>query len=65
MSGFVEWLLLTMDNRRRFPVNFANFIRTPFFTEQLRWLLLLWAKEGFFNLTGWIKYFDNIAQISL
>ena len=30
MSGFVEWLLLTMDNRRRFPMNFANFIRTPF-----------------------------------
>ena len=23
-----------------FPVNFAKFIRTPFFIEQLRWLLL-------------------------
>ena len=23
-----------------FPVNFAKFLRTPFFTEQLRWLLL-------------------------
>ena len=24
-----------------FPVNFTNFLRTPFFTEQLRWLILL------------------------
>ena len=23
-----------------FPVNFAKFLRTPFFTEQFRWLLL-------------------------
>ena len=23
-----------------FPVNFAKFLRTPFFTEHLRWLLL-------------------------
>ena len=25
---------------RRFPVNFAKFLRTPFLTEHLRWLLL-------------------------
>ena len=25
---------------RRFPVNFAKFVRTPFLTEHLRWLLL-------------------------
>ena len=25
---------------RRFPVKFVNFLRTPFFTEYLRWLLL-------------------------
>ena len=25
---------------RCFPVNFAKFLRTPFFTENLRWLLL-------------------------
>ena len=25
---------------RYFPMNFANFLRTPFFTEHLRWLLL-------------------------
>ena len=25
---------------RCFPVNFAKFIRTPFFTEHLRWLFL-------------------------
>ena len=26
--------------QRRFPVNFAKFLRTPFLTEHLRWLLL-------------------------
>ena len=26
---------------RCFPVNFTKFLRTPFFTEQLRWLLFL------------------------
>ena len=35
---------------RRFPVNFANFLRTPFFIEHLWWLLLyLWEltfREG-------------------
>ena len=25
---------------RCFPVNFAKFLRTPFFTEHIRWLLL-------------------------
>ena len=25
---------------RCFPVNFSKFLRTPFFTEHLRWLLL-------------------------
>ena len=27
-----------------FPVNFAKFLRTPFFTEHLQWLLLLLQK---------------------
>ena len=26
---------------RVFPVNFVKFLRTPFFVERLRWLLLL------------------------
>ena len=26
--------------RRCFPVKFAKFLKTPFFTEHLRWLLL-------------------------
>ena len=25
---------------RRFPLNFAKFLRTPFLTEHIRWLLL-------------------------
>ena len=28
-----------------FPVNFAKFLRTPFLTEQLWWLLLIFAVE--------------------
>ena len=28
-------------SQRRFPVNFAKFLRTPFLTEHLWWLLLL------------------------
>ena len=38
--------------RRCFPVNFAKFLRTPFFTEQLRWLLLTLSelKEPSFKL---------------
>ena len=28
---------------RCFPVNFAKFLRTPFFTEHLRWLLLFFV----------------------
>ena len=27
------------------PVNFAEFLRTPSFTEHLRWLLLNWVKN--------------------
>ena len=30
---------------RCFPVNFAKFLRTPFFTEILWWLLLNWMKK--------------------
>ena len=30
---------------RCFPVNFAKFLRTPFLTEHLRWLLLSYVKE--------------------
>ena len=30
---------------RFFPVNFAKFLRTPFFTEHVRWLLLAFADK--------------------
>ena len=38
---------------RCFPVNFAKFLRTPFLTEQLRWLLLVTiiAKTNLFLVT--------------
>ena len=36
---------------RCFPVSFAKFLGTPFFTEHLRWLLLyLFSKVPFFNV---------------
>ena len=36
---------------RCFSVNFAKFLRTPFFTEHLRWLpLLLISLNGFFDV---------------
>ena len=38
---------------RCFPVNFAKFLRTPFFTEHLRWLLL----EGYTKF--WKKFERN------
>ena len=42
-SNFIKkWL-----KRRCFPVNVANFLRTAFFIEHLRWLLLrLLEREG-------------------
>ena len=47
---------------RCFPVNFAKFIRTPFFTEDLRWLLL-----SVWNLSKIQLYIFliNVERISL
>ena len=39
---FLEILLKNRLWHRCFPVNFAKFLRTPFFTEHLWWLLLIW-----------------------
>ena len=50
---------------RCFPVNFAKFLRTPFFTEHLRWLLLsivMWCFHYFcWHKTDWmcVYYLDN------
>ena len=43
-----------------FPVNFAKFLRTPFLTEQLRWLLLskMWlALQSFSCLLYFISFY--------
>ena len=41
VAGLRPATLLKKSLRHRcFPVNFAKFLRTPFFTEHLRWLLL-------------------------
>ena len=34
---------------RCFPVNFAEFLRTPFLTEYIRWLLLYFPRYRFLN----------------
>ena len=43
---------------RCFPVNFAKFLRTPFFIEHLWWLLLFFRKTKVSNMLGFIKYFQ-------
>ena len=48
LLNFTEKLQLLKDcnfikkklQHKRFPVNITKFLRTPFFTEQLGWLLL-------------------------
>ena len=42
-------LLKKRPQRRCFPVKFAKFLRTPFLTEHLRWLLLYFFKKVLFN----------------
>ena len=42
---------------RCFPVNFVKFLRTPFFTEHLWWLLLIIVPGGFlFTYFIWISW---------
>ena len=40
VAGLRPATLLKRDSGTGFPVNFAKFLRTPFLTEYLRWLLL-------------------------
>ena len=49
--NFVEKRL----QHRCFPVKFAKFLRTPFFTEHIRWLLLEISHE----LSPFIAFEDN------
>ena len=48
---------------RYFPVNFTRFLRTPFFTEHLWWLLM----NPFSKVTGWSwnNYFELFWKITL
>ena len=45
---------------RCFPVNFAKFLRTPFFTEHLQWLLLNNAVNNLSNTTS-----SNFTSLSI
>ena len=40
LQASVTWLKKILLHRS-FPVNFAKFLRTPFYTEHVRWLLLI------------------------
>ena len=48
--------------RRCFPMNFAKFLKTPFFTEHLRWLFLnfhkLWYRKGL-----WLKFLETFSNL--
>ena len=35
--------------KKKTPVNFAKFLKTPFFTEYLCWLLLYFMRKSFFS----------------
>ena len=41
ISARVSFLIKLQASGDSFPVNFPKFLRTPFFTKHLRWLLLL------------------------
>ena len=44
---------------RCFPVNFAKFIRTPFFTEHLRWLILYFTIDA----SGYITFKKHSPEV--
>ena len=45
---------------RCFPVNFAEFLRTPFSIEHLRWLILVKQDNSFLNF-----FVDNIFNVGI
>ena len=49
---------------RCFPVKLAKFLRTPFFKEHLRWLLLyiLYTHDVISNLSRWNKGYNDIYK---
>ena len=63
VTGLQPATLLKMKFwHRRFPVNFAKFLRTPFFTEHLLWLLL---KDAGPFLTFFFRCFSRNFAIHL
>ena len=51
---------------KRFPVDFAKFLRTPFFTEHLQWLLLILthfrsSRPEVFNKKGVLRNFAKFT----
>ena len=51
--------------KETFPVNFAKFLRTPFLTEHLRWLLLNNYSLSILTFSIFLSliYLDQIIQV--
>ena len=65
------FLLKKRLRHRCFPVNFARFLRTPFLTEHLWWLLLYkvitffpWSSYLFADLQKWCSEFNTRCSCS-
>ena len=52
-----------LSRHRCFPVNFAKFLRTPFFVEHLWWLIL--SFHNFFNYFEHVRNFLDIFSLSV
>ena len=57
----VSFLIKKRLWHRCFPVNFAKFLRTRFYTEHLRWLLLFMQMFNFFSA---FSFFSILAWVS-
>ena len=51
LQAFTPATLLKRDSNRYFPVKFRKFLRTPFSTEHLCWVLLPFHTTGLFLYT--------------
>ena len=60
-SGYLSKKIF--PGRRCFPVNFAKFLRTHFFTEHLRWLLLHFLRLLLFSFKKWLNSYCHFATL--
>ena len=63
VTGLRPAALLKRLWHRSFPVNFVKFLRAPFFTEHLRWLLLKRLSKGFVSLEVTVFTKNSILDV--